>query len=437
MEISKKSIAVKYSDVMEMIKFCKDAENNVSKEFYDWYLSKHGKFFIKTGTLIIDFETKEPYKYHLNFNFNDVDNAEFEFFGADKKFPLYRFSFVREDNLTMANITAEAKFINDRLLKKESLIFTRAKSIHDPIENTRKQINSIVRRMKKNQTIENQHIYKKALSIKKVANEFKTVNSDCVIEFLIYGIYATMFYVSINGVNDIDENANQIEEQKTETPTIGENIPMQKIKTIYKYTGYVDIGKPQIFKPVIKRDKNEPIRDYERHIESWTVRGHYRRTPNGLKWIDEHIKGNGELEQRIYSTSDKKSLNLNAKIFEVEKNVPILNTGLSQDENIVEEKPDVLIIDEELQSKTKLPSDIINQHPKLPNKEEFKMESHDVEKGLLHQSNIIQINDVVTHENNEPIKIQSERTFKVSQALLKIKTLLSKFIHKIIHKIDD
>ena len=38
-------------------------------------------------------------------------------------------------------------------------------------------------------------------------------------------------------------------------------------------------------------------------------------------WIEPHIKGSGEVEQRVYSTLDQQELNLTAKIFEVERTI--------------------------------------------------------------------------------------------------------------------
>ncbi|AKQ08347.1 hypothetical protein PQE66_gp032 [Bacillus phage PBC2] len=42
----------------------------------------------------------------------------------------------------------------------------------------------------------------------------------------------------------------------------------------------------------------EPVstdrREYERHVEKWTVRGHWRQTKNGKVWIKPYIKGEGK-----------------------------------------------------------------------------------------------------------------------------------------------
>lgn len=43
-------------------------------------------------------------------------------------------------------------------------------------------------------------------------------------------------------------------------------------------------------------------RKYERHMESWTVRGHWRYYKNTGKkvWINGYIKGNGNVEGKVY-----------------------------------------------------------------------------------------------------------------------------------------
>lgn len=35
-------------------------------------------------------------------------------------------------------------------------------------------------------------------------------------------------------------------------------------------------------------------REYERHVEKWTVRGHWRQTKNGKVWIKPYLKGEGK-----------------------------------------------------------------------------------------------------------------------------------------------
>ncbi|AEW47176.1 hypothetical protein BCP78_0169 [Bacillus phage BCP78] len=45
---------------------------------------------------------------------------------------------------------------------------------------------------------------------------------------------------------------------------------------------------------VSKESLEAATRSYERHIEKWTVRGHWRKTKNGQVWIKPHVRGEGK-----------------------------------------------------------------------------------------------------------------------------------------------
>jgi hypothetical protein len=48
--------------------------------------------------------------------------------------------------------------------------------------------------------------------------------------------------------------------------------------------------------------KEKPKRQYERHIEAWTVRGHWRTTKTGKRvWVRPHVKGKGEIVPKTYT----------------------------------------------------------------------------------------------------------------------------------------
>lgn len=123
---------------------------------------------------------------------------------------------------------------------------------------------------------------------------------------VVYYTYALMFYVSKQEPEEITTLFN------AEIDKTGE-----KIKGIYKYTGYIDLRKNKTYKPLIAKDPNDPKREYQRHIQKWTVRGHYRNYNGKKVWIEPHEKGKGELEKRIYGTEDEKDLKLVPKVFEV------------------------------------------------------------------------------------------------------------------------
>lgn len=90
---------------------------------------------------------------------------------------------------------------------------------------------------------------------------------------------------------------------------------VEKIPAIYEYTGYVDLSKSK--SEPKERDPDAEKQEYERHIESWSVRGHWRKTKNGRTWVGPHVKGSGELEKRVYGKGNPSLLKLKAKQFNV------------------------------------------------------------------------------------------------------------------------
>jgi len=45
---------------------------------------------------------------------------------------------------------------------------------------------------------------------------------------------------------------------------------------------------------ITEESLNEVTRSYERQIDKWTVRGHWRKTKNGQVWIKPHVRGEGK-----------------------------------------------------------------------------------------------------------------------------------------------
>lgn len=307
MDSDQKTIAITYDDATRMMDYCKDESMSISREFYDWYLG-HGNFFVKKGLLTLEFEKKYTSKYYLNFDLTDPDNSYFELFGYQNKYAICRFYFNRQENLTMENIAYELKYFNQRIYREENMILCP--------EDIRSRVTKIVKELS---GMRNNVAYKTNATVKSkgalIQKAFDKLMSDSIksnIQFFIYSVYATMYYISKQEVEEMPLLSSVPE---------GEVENTVKVKSTYKYTGYIDLRNNKTYKPVIKRDPNEPIREYQRHIQAWTVRGHYRRTSSGMIWIEPHIKGSGDVEQRVYSTLDKQDLNLTAKVFEVERTV--------------------------------------------------------------------------------------------------------------------
>ncbi|MDD5013595.1 MAG: hypothetical protein PHW73_00650 [Atribacterota bacterium] len=325
-------IIITYDDATRMMDYCKDSSKNISREFFDWYLGD-SDFFIKEGVLLMvlnttNLNTKKimTSKYYLTFDLTDKDNCYFKIYGSQNKYPVCDFSFNRQDNLSMEEVTFNLKYFNQRLYEKENNLL-----VPEDIKN---QVNRItqqtVRIIKKSKGYKkNSAIKIKAKSLEIATKKVMETSIRANIQMFIYSLYATMYYVSkqeIKEVSIIQDNTVNQENQEFES---------EIVKSIYKYSGYINISNNKIFKPVIKKDPNEPSREYQRHIQAWSVRGHYRRTNNGLIWIDPYIKGEGEIEQRVYSSVDKNKLNLSEKKFEIERVKRIAN---KQDVKLIKQK---------------------------------------------------------------------------------------------------
>jgi hypothetical protein len=303
-----KSISITYDDASRMIDFCKDSDGAVTKDFYDWYLDDKGMFFLTQGKIIIELCPGKENTFDLYFNFIDPDKVEYSVHPHKGKYSIARWIFHRQDNLIMDKVSFDLKYFNERIYKENGRILL-PYDVSERIKKVNKEVLWVKSRLKsqsKNMT------RFKAIQIVQSRILEDAIKSN--IQKLIYYSYALMYYVSKQEIQEIETIPINKEDNTGEFKTV---------KRIYKYTGYVDLRKNIQYKPAIKKDPNEPTREYNRHIDAWIVRGHYRRTKDGLIWIDEHIKGSGTVENRIYSTVDKSELNLTPKVFEIEKTVKI------------------------------------------------------------------------------------------------------------------
>lgn len=300
MEQINKTIVITYDDATRMVDFCKNNEKVVSKEFYDWYLGD-GEYFSKSGMLIIDGMIGEKEKCAISFDFTNPDAVEFNVYRYKDQSIICNFFFYRQQNMTMDNVSVDIKYFSAHVFKGQKNLWL-SPEIKERVVKIAQQIAKNEAQRRKT----GQRASKTDLIIEGSMNAaFKEINTfNC--KTLVYFTYAMMYYVSKQEPEEITSAF------KTEINTEGE-----KIKSIYKYTGYVDLRENKTYKPIVKKDPDEPMREYQRHIQSWTVRGHYRNTKNGRIWIEPHIKGEGELEKRIYGTEDEKDLNLIPKVFEV------------------------------------------------------------------------------------------------------------------------
>lgn len=306
-----------------MIDACNDSEKNISKDFYDWYVNEKGEFFVRTGMLIVDKVLKENKRCAISFDFTDPDNAVFTSYNYNDQSPVCSWVFKRMDNLTMKDISFEIKFLSLTNMKKSDLLCS---------DNIREKVSGIAQDITKGYQRKGYRTSSVTdLLAKTLSAGLKDINKIAVTSFT-YWSYALMYYISKQEAEEITTLFhNEL------------NAEGKKVKAIYKYSGYIDLRDNRTYRPLIKKDPDEPVREYQRHIQKWSVRGHYRKTKSGLIWIESHTKGEGELEKRIYGTEDEKDLNIIPRVFEVERIVkkePVSNIPIPQ-QSAVKEKEDV------------------------------------------------------------------------------------------------
>ena len=309
--IDKTKIFITYDDASRMIDFCKDEQGNITREFFDWYLDAKGMFFEKVGTVILDLQRENLTKFALNFDFSDPDIVMFELFPYLGKYAICRFIFYRQDNISMTDVSFKITYFNQRIYQECGHILV-------PIDTSEKlkKITSVLSKVQKGKSIKEKSFMNEVKLIKSSTAEIfkEIINTNC--KMFIYFAYSLMYYASKIKPEEISIA------KSTKKSTDGEIVNVK-----YKYNGYVDLkDNGKIYRPVINRQPDDPIREYQRHIEKWAVRGHYRRTSTGLIWIEPHLKGTGNLENRVYSTLDEKDLSLTSKVFAVKR---IVRTGTS------------------------------------------------------------------------------------------------------------
>ncbi len=307
MEETNKTIIVTYDDISRMKEFCTDKDVVVTRDFMDWYVNDNA-FFTKKGMLIVeDMLSQSNKKFTIGFDFNNPDYPEFSLYNYDSQKEICKYYFIKEDNLSMKDITVKIKWFDKKEFTNQDNAFSSG-----PINAEISKILVQCNRMKANKHTSKNELLSQKNFLEKQLDVISLKIRKLMTEQGVYFTYATMYYFAKNKATEVTGMP------KTQ---LLENGIGKQITSFYKYTGYVNINDAKIYKPVIKKDKNEPVREYGRHIEKWSVRGHYRRVNGKTIWIEPFEKGEGELEKRIYGTEKESELNLVPKIFEVTKTV--------------------------------------------------------------------------------------------------------------------
>jgi hypothetical protein len=333
-----KTIIVSYDEVSRMRDFCCD-EHGVTRDFMDWYLIDNA-FFTKTGILIVENVFKDKTKYCISFDFNNPNVSLFNLYDYETQRCVSKFRFVREQNMAMQDVSIILNDFDKQYFQKKSDTFLSFRySSQNESKNKIEKDTEKLKNTKINKDISfkggavksqiKSQLKQKSKLLKQLDDTYKQLCTETCRQG-VYLCYATMYYFAKNKPKEIiGKNRDSI---------INEGLEKQ-IKVTYKYSGYINI-EHKIYKTTIKRPEGEAARQYGRHIEKWSVRGHYRRINGNLIWIEAHERGDGELEKRIYGTEKESEVKIIPKVFEIEKTIIVNKDApvINKTENTFKEK---------------------------------------------------------------------------------------------------
>ena len=284
-----------------------------SKLYVEWH-EKNEAYFVRKGLFVIDNlmfldcdddEKIKPVRYCFSFDFTNNEFSLFSIINYYNQEKVADFKYERNETDDLNN--PKIKILDFNLEK-----FNRLGSFMNPI---------IREKLDKSWDI----FYKKYNSLpKNKFNEMYKRQSDYadrmllnfMCEHSVLIINSTMCYYTQQKPEEI-----KYENFKINTD-LEYTTKKQKIK--YNYTGYINLNDNKIFKTKINKKLDEDKRaEYQRHIESWSVRGHYRTIKGKKVWIKEHIRGEGVLENRIYGTKPESEVLLIPKIIECERDIKV------------------------------------------------------------------------------------------------------------------
>jgi len=303
-DVHKKTICATSKDIINCCSACCDEGNSITKEFYDWYL-KDGHFFMKKGVLAVRSENNKDDYLYVEFDLTDPEDAVFILLDANNwKNKCCKFHFYREENLTMKDIHIKMEFTRLDVFRRQKYMLT---SLEDRTAYFNRRANKAGEDFKRKAKHDKRHASKSKRRLVKdvMVEEFRELfHPTCTM--LVYGLYAIMYNFSKSKKEFVTS------EGLDENPSLNEYVLAK-----YKYSGFVDLSKHTTVYVNTKDDPDHPRKKYERHIGSWSVRGHYRRINGSLVWIRPHTRGQGELEERTYGTGRELISQAKEKVFYV------------------------------------------------------------------------------------------------------------------------
>lgn len=330
-----KTILLQYEDACDMMEITKMSCGCCNdEEFVAWY-EKNEAYIFKSGMFIVEGlmidDNRKLLKLAFSFAMNEMNEPSFTIYNYYNQKPVCHFIYSRQENDSDDKSgdygPYEPKILIQRYDRKlmDSLGGDYGnEELGEKIENTWKEFERKANRITKEKLRHN--LYKEyEVRVRKMEHEF-------MCSHIVKMFYASMYYFSLKRPDKVD-NQEYEREQAKENQDV--EITFKTVKKKYYYTGYINLNHTKIYR--VNRKELKEKREFQRHVEKWDVRGHYR-TVNGKKiWIEAHVKGKGRLENRVYGVQDESEVNVRAKVFEVTTQVPVVNTEQTTLEKYKEE----------------------------------------------------------------------------------------------------
>ena len=288
-----------------------------SQLFKEWYQT-HEAFFVTEGVLVMDdlmykMEINNeggirynPVRFCLKFDIQE-NYSSFSIINYYNQDKIASFRFIPAKNLDFKNIKIVRDFTD--LSKFQDL-----GEFSNPI---------LLRKIKKSLEDEGFKIASSRPSkLKQFYEKSKIETAKLLLEYMcehsVVLLYSMMYYYTKQKPEKIKYSSYFGFQEELEYTTKTE-------KYTYKYTGYINLNDTKVYRTKINNSLfNDKKKEYERHIERWTVRGYYRKTKSGEKiWVKDHVRGEGALEKRVYGTRPESEVLLIPKEIECEREVKV------------------------------------------------------------------------------------------------------------------
>lgn len=330
---SKNTIVSTYDEMCEMMTFTEAICGCCVSDGYKKFQEENNQYFVKKGMFVVDdlmcidyYDEKDKrrikkVRYCFEFDFSDKQINKFTIWNYYNRERVADFIFDRE------TYDKDLKIMNAQITYKDMKSFKKLGYFSNQylVKDVEKHWELFYKRHGSLPQNKFKPLYKKAIE----------KEDEMTLEFMcnhsLEMIDSTMYYYTEQKPKEITYESYFSKDKDLEINTKTE-------KYLYKYTGYINLNDSKIYRTKIDKNlKNHKSRTNTRHIESWSVRGHYRTIKGKKVWIDEHVRGTGQLENRIYGFKPESEMLLIPKVFECERQVAVNSDGkLVLKDNIVE-----------------------------------------------------------------------------------------------------